>query len=509
MPHALQTKLPAVLITLVLLMIPRVARAQHLAETDSIYRLLLETPSDTNLIHEFNGSISRLSFVNNDTSLYYARQQDSISRATGYAHGRAMALNLQGVSHELAGDLYRAIQIYMEAERIAREFQLQFTLSNILNNLGIVYSTLGAYQTSLDYHYKSLELAELLDDSSKIAVNYNNIGLRLSHLSQEERAISNYKKALEINQRMKKNRSASSNYINLGRAYVITKKFDSAIYYYNDGLQLFRDHFPNSLDMALLTNGLAYAYIHLDNLDSARHYMVQTREISEATNDFYGKLEAIELEGQILRLEGKFRAAKQSTLKALELSEAAGLFSNKVEIYRELAEICNELDQHAEAYDYFLEYNSLKDSVFNVKKINEIANIEFTYQVDKQARIDSLNQVQAEQLRLELEAREKYLAGRRNALEYSGIALFALILFLVLMMSRRFRLSNQVLNLLIFVFFLIIFEASLVAFDPLVDRISNGEVIIKVFFNSVLAFSVFTAHHFLEGRMNRFIRNKR
>ena len=82
--------------------------------------------------------------------------------------------------------------------------------------------------------------------------------------------------------------------------------------------------------------------------------------------------------------------------------------------------------------------------------------MEFTYQVDKQARLDSLNQVQAE----------------------------------------------------ILIIFLIIFEASLVAFDPLIDNLSQGEVAMKVLFNSGLAFAVFTAHHFLEGRMNSMIRKK-
>jgi hypothetical protein len=45
-------------------------------------------------------------------------------------------------------------------------------------------------------------------------------------------------------------------------------------------------------------------------------------------------------------------------------------------------------------------------------------------------------------------------------------------------------------------------------FDPLIDNLSQGEVAMKVLFNSGLAFAVFTAHHFLEGRMNSMIRKK-
>ena len=93
-----------------------------------------------------------------------------------------------------------------------------------------------------------------------------------------------------------------------------------------------------------------------------------------------------------------------------------------------------------------------------------------------------------------------------HAQEFSAIAFFILIIFLFILMNRRLRMSDKVLNLLIFIFFVIIFEASLVAFDPLIDNWSKGEVAIKILFNSGLAFFIFTAHHFLEGRMNRMIR---
>ena len=79
------------------------------------------------------------------------------------------------------------------------------------------------------------------------------------------------------------------------------------------------------------------------------------------------------------------------------------------------------------------------------------------------------------------------------------ITLFTLALLLL-------PFSIQARDLLISIFFLIIFEASLVAFDPLIDQLSQGEVAIKVIFNSGLAFAIFTTHHFLEGRMNSMIR---
>ncbi|TFH21494.1 MAG: tetratricopeptide repeat protein [Bacteroidia bacterium] len=497
---------PIILFTLVLFFLPTVSHAQDPAEADSIYRLLLITPGDTNLIYSLNSSIDNLTYSDPETALYYAKKQDSLSVVVGYPHGSAMALNLQGVCYELSGDMRKAIEIYLQAAKLSMAHNLLHTLSTVYNNLGIVYSYLGAIETSLDYHFKSLELAESLQDSSKISVNYNNIGLRLSHLNQEERAIEYYKKALKVNLTRENYRPVSSNYLNLGRAFVITERFDSALYYYHKAMHIFETQFPKSMDKSLVTNGLAYTYLHLENLDSARHYLNLCKEISERTNDFYGKLEAVSLEGAIFKKEGQFELARKAFLNALDLAEETGLFDNEIELYRELAEVSHNLGDNDKAYSYYLRYIELNDSLFNVEKINEIANIEFTYQVDKQARLDSLEQVQAQMLRLEGEKEAIYLASRRNALEFSGIAFFVLIIFLIILMNRKLKLNDKMLNLLIFIFFVIIFEASLVAFDPLIDQWSQGEVLIKVIFNSGLAFAIFTAHHFLEGRMIRMIR---
>ena len=82
------------LITLFILtvfILPEISQAQNLAETDSIYRLLLSTPGDTNLTFSLNSNIDNLSYSDPDTALYYARQQDSLSVVGGYPNGSAMA----------------------------------------------------------------------------------------------------------------------------------------------------------------------------------------------------------------------------------------------------------------------------------------------------------------------------------------------------------------------------------------------------------------------------------
>ena len=101
------------LFILSIFILPDISHAQDLAEADSIYRLLLIAPGDSNLSHALNSSIEDLSYSNADTALYYAQKLDSLSVMGGYPHGSAMAMNQQGVCYELSGDMYKAIETYL------------------------------------------------------------------------------------------------------------------------------------------------------------------------------------------------------------------------------------------------------------------------------------------------------------------------------------------------------------------------------------------------------------
>jgi tetratricopeptide (TPR) repeat protein len=132
-----------------------ISTAQDLVKTDSIYRLLLVAPGDTDLINSLNSSIDNLSYSHSDTALHYARELDSLSIIAEYPHGSAMALNLQGVCYELSGDIQKAIETYLQAARLSQEHGLQNTLSNVYNNLGLAFAIFTAHHF-LEGRMKSL-----------------------------------------------------------------------------------------------------------------------------------------------------------------------------------------------------------------------------------------------------------------------------------------------------------------------------------------------------------------
>ena len=127
----------------------------------------------------------------------------------------AFALETEYRSHT---EIERSIAL---KEKLLSELSTETEISGyLLSSLATLYSTIGAYQKSLDYSEKALKvgLAVFGDKHPKVAAVYNNIGIAWGDLGDNEKAIKYCSKALEINLAVfgDKHSSVAKNYNNLG-----------------------------------------------------------------------------------------------------------------------------------------------------------------------------------------------------------------------------------------------------------------------------------------------------
>jgi tetratricopeptide (TPR) repeat protein len=72
--------------------------------------------------------------------------------------------------------------------------------SRYLNELGVIFNTLGEFQEAVDYHEKALAIdTEIYGDRHpKVAVYLNNLGLAWKALGKYQKAMDYYKRAESI-----------------------------------------------------------------------------------------------------------------------------------------------------------------------------------------------------------------------------------------------------------------------------------------------------------------------
>ena len=188
------------------------------------------------------------------------------------------------------GNLYVDIADYEEAEKSFFESltllktgnNLQYIARN-LNNLGILYTEMGHYDSALVYTLKSLSINEALqkDFPEEYAKSLFNQGMLYIDLALYKEAEENIKKALGIFIQ-NSNVDIYYSYCNNGLGVVNWKicNYIESIKYYREALKtnliLFSE---NSIDVAFNSFNIGEVYLDMNNLDSAEFYFKKTKSV--------------------------------------------------------------------------------------------------------------------------------------------------------------------------------------------------------------------------------------
>ena len=172
------------------------------------------------------------SFFKPDTAMRLARESLTLSKQYGFKKGEAASLNTIGSIFGMTADYPQALQVQLEALKIAETIHDDSLMSKIYTEIGFVYFSEEDYQDDLVYSLKSLMVAEQGQNKKRIEV-----GL-----------------------------------LNLGDSYEKLNILDSARYFTNKGYELAVElGDPDGIGTALDNLGNVYAKMHQDAIAIAYH----------------------------------------------------------------------------------------------------------------------------------------------------------------------------------------------------------------------------------------------
>ncbi|WP_298507918.1 sensor histidine kinase [uncultured Kordia sp.] len=143
--------------------------------------------------------------------------------------------------------------------------------------------------------------------------------------------------------------------------------------------------------------GEAYAYVHLarmlkneKKLDSAYYYLEAASKVQLGRR---GK----RFHGYLNQIKGDFWATKENPANAIKYFEKAyniwdelNVLKDKQYTAKALSHFYNEINQPRAAYKYLETYAAIKDSAFSRQNVEEIKELELTYEFEKQQYKDSI-----------------------------------------------------------------------------------------------------------------------
>ncbi|MFK7970100.1 MAG: tetratricopeptide repeat protein, partial [Bacteroidia bacterium] len=406
-------------------------KSQQNNELDSLMQLYQTAQADTDRVHRLNDICWLLRRSDTDLALQYGKKADSLAQAVGFNYGIAKARNNTGIVYWTQGD-------YPEAIRWLRSsiapYQLAKSSRGILGtriNMGMLFTYTAEYDSAVSYLLNALNESRDANDSAYMRAILSNLGNAYVQQKEYEKAISIFDEGLQVAKDLGMYESRASSAL-MGRGIAYQQSFKPA---------LAKNDFSQAYSLAKANGNLSNVNRALQNLAAVHE------DLNLPDSSFFYALKSLEVQKQLGLGDINRTYSLGSIAKALVLQERYVEAESYLDQFHAITDTLQNIERTMNAHKNSFElydawgkpvqslfhtkaYMKAKDSVFQEKKAEDIAEMEVQYETAEQAR-----QIAERDLKLELAAK------RRQQIYWgAGLALATLaLLFSVVFLRARYR----------------------------------------------------------------------
>ncbi len=252
-------------------------------------------------------------------------------QATKDGASEAVALNVLGEIYLSLGRNEEAINTFNLSVKRATESNLRITVIGVSSLLGRAYLALGRYEDAFQNFDRALSMVrdtktnkeqgiqEILTIIGSEGDLLSGIGLVYSSLGQHEKSLEYFKPALESYRKIGARLAESGALNNLGQAFTYLQQQKEAIAYYREALDIQRQ-FPNRSIEATILNNLAASHLFLGEFKEANVYLEQAIKLSHELKQRATESWALQNYGYSLQRLDQVDKAIEYYLRALLLA---------------------------------------------------------------------------------------------------------------------------------------------------------------------------------------------
>jgi len=329
-----------------------------------------------------------------DLSLRYADELIALSTAENnylYLH---RGYYQKGNKHRLAGDLNKSLAAFFKSAVAATKAKYTVGEGVSYSAIADVYSVMGNPKNAELYYTKAITLLRTTDNTIALA----------------------------------------SALLNAGDDSFRNKKYDKALVYFNESGALFKkaDYLIGTA-YNLGNIGKVYAEQGRDKL--AMVNMTEAINMLEVYQDYYGISDYLINIADIYSKRNDWPKAVHYAERSLELAQKYGLKEQVSVSNLKLSELYEKGGDTAKSLKYYKDHITYRDSVTNLKAVQQMADLRTNFEVSKK-------QVQVDLLKKDQEIQHLKTKRQRNLIYAIGFSSF-LIILLALGLYRRYKFIKE------------------------------------------------------------------
>ena len=337
--------------------------------------------------------LRNLSFneVNNlELSLKYADELIALSQLEKnylYLH---RGYYQKGNKNRLRGDLDKALNAFFKSVEAA--IKAKFIIGEGVAYMAIadVYSIMGNADNAEIYYNKSIHLLRKTDDSISLA----------------------------------------SALLNAGDEYSKNKKYNLALKYFKESSIIF-DNADYLIGTAYSLGNIGMIHAKLGNNNLAKTYISKAIKILEELKDYYAISEYLTYMSDIYLALNDWKTSLSYAKRSLDLAQKYGLKEQISNANLKLSQLHQKTGNMAASFAYYRNHIAYRDSLTNLKSMQQMADIRTNYEVSqKQTEVDLLEK--------DSEIQKLKDKRQQNIIYITAISLF-LVLVITIGFYRRYK----------------------------------------------------------------------
>lgn len=418
-------------VLIVLLAFTSVCYAQH-PEIDSMLRQA-ETQQGEGKVNTLV-NISRQYFIVQDTlALQYGREAINLSDSLGFEEGMGKAMLFMGLTWaDIEPD--SAIGYYLKSSEILTKLDHSWAHYGYKNASDIFISK-GWFPEALDCVLKVFEINQKTGDTLLMVESLSTLGYLHNNIENYYEALVWQRKALETLGNIQNDTRRGIIFGRIGIIYDDIGNYDSALYYNYLAIDYFKKDGHEGYLAQWLSN-IANTNIKMGNFVHAETLLLEALSLNiteDRKPNMLNNLAKVYIETKRYLLAEKALDSSFYFATRLHMSDVESeIWFRKYELHKARGRL-------NEALDAYIRYASLKDSILNEKKTEQVAQMLVRYETEGKEK--ALLFEKAETARLEKEKIQAQLSASRTRQWVRGISLSAILLIistlLILLRTKR------------------------------------------------------------------------
>ncbi len=361
--------------------------------------------------------------------------RDSIGDLRGYGNSLASIANI----YYFWGDYYKAVDNYEEILDLRLKIKDGRGVATTLVNMGNVYRVRGNFDKALELYLQAIAKSDSIGFAEGEAWTFYNVAALYLRMTQYDKALEYIQRAYRIYEQLSENAKGMALCLNeIGTIYDAKGESEKSPLYYERALKLY-SKLKDSYGIAhTYTNFGNFYYSHGD-YQKALEYFQLSSELRNMIHDPLGRIQTAQAIAKTYFALSKFTIALQFYKQAQEIARKADMLSTMETNYMGMAQIYATKNIYKSAYEFFSEFDNIRDSLFNVRVTSRIADLQVRYETERSHRENELLRKNNKIQELTL-AKERYV---RYLLILIAIVGFIITVFLFLRYRSSHRMNRR------------------------------------------------------------------